>query len=250
LDDHVHIGTSGWHYRHWHGPFYPPKTRSSELLDFYSQRLCSVEINNSFYRLPSRETFEAWARGTPKHFLFAVKASRFITHNKKLKDPEQPIERLASSACGLGKKLAVILFQLPPHWRMNVSRLEAFLLALPNQWRYAFEFREPSWFHEETYAVLRRHNAAFCVYQLAGQQSPSLLTADFAYIRLHGPSEHKYAGSYSRVQLHRWAERIKEWRARGAKDVFIYFDNDQAGYAAVNAMALQELMSKGRRRAA
>lgn len=213
--------------------------RSEQMLDFYSQRLSTVEINNSFYRLPSKEAFHLWRQATPEQFLFAVKASRYITHLKKLRDPEQPLKKFMSRAMALGPKMGPILFQLPGGWRRDVARLDRFLQALPERLRCAFEFRDPSWFHPETYASLERHNAAFCVFDLGGQQSPKLMTASFAYLRLHGPEERKYCGRYTPSQLRGWLRCCNSWLEKGAEQVFVYFDNDQAGYAALNALELQ-----------
>jgi|SRR5579884_3587670 len=236
----IHIGTSGWHYKHWLGPFYPQGLPASKMLDFYLQSFDTVEINNSFYRLPSAETFEAWRKATPKNFVFAVKGSRFITHNKKLGDPEEPIERLFNSVDALKGKLGPILFQLPPMWKVNVPRLESFLRALPRRRQYAFEFRNETWNIAETYATLRRFNAAYCMFHLAGFQSPMEITANFTYIRLHGPGG-KYQGSYDDAALGQWAARIQDWRA-SLKDIYVYFDNDQAGYAVTDALRLKQLV--------
>ena len=212
------------------------------MLDFYIRYFDTVELNNSFYKLPSAETFRCWRESTPPGFCFAVKASRFITHNKKLKDPENALENFLPRAAALGDKLGPILFQLPPRWRVNVERLEAFLSVLPRRHPYAFEFREPSWHTPQVYEILRRHNAALCMFHLAGFQSPLELTADFTYLRLHGPGG-KYQGSYSPAQLEAWAERIRGW-AHELRAIYVYFDNDQAGHAAQNALALKELLSK------
>jgi len=245
----VRIGTSGWHYRHWRGPFYPPDMSSARMLDFYLRHFDTVELNNSFYRLPPIGCFDTWRKATPPGFCFAVKASRFLTHNKKLKDPENALENLLPRAEELKGKLGPILFQLPPRWGVNVERLEGLLHVLPKRHRYAFEFREISWLTDAVYRVLREHNAAFCIYELAGYHTPFDITADFAYVRLHGPGG-KYQGSYSDEALQAWAERITEWR-RKLKGVYVYFDNDQAGYAALNALTLKELVEKtsGRRAA-
>ncbi len=236
------VGTSGWHYPHWRGPFYPEQIASDRMLEFYAQRLATVEINNSFYRLPSRKTFRSWRQATPKQFLFAVKASRYITHMKKLKDPKPSLQRFLSCATGLGPKFGPILFQLPPRWRRDSGRLEDFLQALPRKRRCAFEFRDPSWLHPEIYRLLERHNAAFCVFDLAGEQSPRLLTANFGYVRLHGPTAWKYSGRYAQAQLREWLRCFEGWLKGGARQVFVYFDNDQAGYAALNALELQNMI--------
>jgi uncharacterized protein YecE (DUF72 family) len=239
----IWVGTSGWHYPHWRGPFYPQGFKNDRMLGFYAERFSAVEINNSFYRLPSEESFRRWRDTTPQEFRFAVKASRFITHMKRLKDPATAVERFLVSASGLGKKLSVILFQLPPRWGHNIPRLKTFLEMLPKQWRYAFEFRDPSWHKRDTYAVLERHGAAFCAFELAGQQSPKILTTTFAYIRLHGPGASKYGGRYSKRQLEAWFSYCNACLGKGATEVFVFFDNDEAGYAALNAQELKRMIA-------
>ena len=241
-DRQARIGTSGWHYRHWCGPFYPAETRSPGMLGFYLQHFDTVELNNSFYKLPTADAFRCWRESTPRNFLFAVKASRFITHMKKLSDPQSALENLLPRAGQLREKLGPILFQLPPHWGVNLERLDNFLSLLPREHQYAFEFREPSWHQAKVYELLRRHNAAFCTFELAGFQSPVEVTADFAYVRLHGPGG-KYQGSYSTRSLRGWAERIAGWR-RSLKNIYVYFDNDQAGYAAKNALTLKRMVAE------
>ena len=245
----IRIGTSGFHYKHWIGPFYPAKTPASKMLDFYLQHFDTVELNNSFYRLPTPEAFDRWREATPADFIFAVKASRFLTHNKKLKDPEQALDNLLPRAAHLGHKLGPILFQLPPRWRVNPERLENLLELLPRELRYTFEFRETSWITPQILSILKKFNAAFCIFELGGYHSPVHLTADFAYIRLHGPEAGKYQGSYSRERLREWADRIESW-AGDLKAVYVYFDNDQAGYAAANALTLKEMIQRNRRNAA
>ncbi len=207
----IRIGTSGYHYKHWVGPFYPQKTPASKMLEYYIQHFNTLELNNSFYRLPAISAFEDWRDSTPRDFVFAVKASRFITHNKKLKDPENAIDNILPRAEHLEKKLGPMLFQLPPRWKVNAGRLENLLAILPRQHRYAFEFRETSWMSPEINRILKKFNAAFCIYELAGYHSPLELTADFAYVRLHGPAEGKYQGSYSKARLAKWARQIDRW---------------------------------------
>ncbi|HZZ14545.1 MAG TPA: DUF72 domain-containing protein [Candidatus Sulfotelmatobacter sp.] len=239
----IRIGTSGFHYKHWVGPFYPAKTPAAKMLDFYLQHFDTVELNNSFYRLPTAEAFDAWREATPADFVFAVKASRFITHNKKLKDPEHALDNLLPRAAHLGPKLGPILFQLPPHWRVNPERLQTLLEILPRDLRYTFEFRELSWITPTIISILKKFNAAFCIYELAGYHSPLHITADFAYIRLHGPTSGKYQGSYSKEKLQQWARQIKAW-SNDLRAIYVYFDNDQAGYAAANAVALKKVISE------
>jgi uncharacterized protein YecE (DUF72 family) len=236
----VRIGTSGWHYKHWLGPFYPPDLRPKDMLSWYMKRFDTVELNNSFYHLPLSQTFATWRETTPSSFSFAVKGSRYITHRKKLNDPAPAVARFMEPVESLGAKLGPILFQLPPRWSCNVLRLEAFLASLPPSHRYTFEFRDPSWHDPAVYRVLSRHNAAFCLYELDGFESPHQLTADFVYVRLHGPGR-KYQGDYSSKQLGDWADRIERWRD-SLEAVYVYFDNDQAGYAAKNAAELKRLV--------
>lgn len=240
----IHIGTSGWHYAHWNGTFYPPKTSQKDYLNYYLRYFRTVEINNSFYRLPSPETFSIWRKAVPDDFIFAVKASRFITHMKKLKDPQQSLERFLHQVGFLEEKLGPVLFQLPPMWNMNYERLKNFIEVLPPYYRYTFEFRNTSWYNEQVYELLKQYNMAFCSYELAGHLSPMQLTADFVYVRLHGPGEGKYQGNYSDEALQGWARQAREWKAMG-KDVYIYFDNDEQGFAAFNARSLREKTDGG-----
>lgn len=236
----VRIGTSGWHYKHWLGRFYPEKLPVSKMLDHYRREFDTVEINSSFYRLPPESALREWREATPARFLFAVKGSRFLTHMKKLKDPEDGVAKFMERVEALGEKLGPILFQLPPWWRVNAERLEAFLRALPRGRRYAFELRNETWSNAEVYGILRRHNAALCIYDLAGVQSPEEITADFTYVRLHGPGG-PYQGSYSDEALRAWAARIRTWRRR-LRAVYVSFDNDQDAFAAANASALKHML--------
>ncbi|HEX3685160.1 MAG TPA: DUF72 domain-containing protein [Bryobacteraceae bacterium] len=237
----IRIGTSGWHYKHWLGNFYPLRTPASKMLAYYFERFDTVELNNSFYHLPKRPALESWRDSTPEGFCFAVKGSRFLTHMKKLKDPEPGLKRFFDAVEILGEKLGPILFQLPPNWELDLERLRIFVECLPEEHRYAFEFRNASWSEARTYELLARHNIAYCIFDLAGVQSPIEVTADLAYVRLHGPGG-KYQGSYSEEALQDWAKRIRQWR-RELKAVYVYFDNDQAGYAAANALRLKALLA-------
>ena len=236
----IRIGTSGWHYKHWLGRFYPERLPTSKMLNWYHQRFDTVEINNSFYRLPVENAVREWRSSTPGNFVFAVKGSRFLTHMKKLKDPQPGLEKFFARADLLGEKLGPILWQLPPNFDVNLERLETFLEALPATNRYAFELRNQTWHGEQVLRLLRKYNAAFCPFHLAGYQSPVELTADFTYIRLHGPGG-KYQGSYTDDDLKEWASKIKRWKSR-LKAVYVYFDNDDSGYAAHNALRLREMV--------
>ena len=239
MQGRVHVGTSGWHYKHWLGLFYPEKLPTKEMLNFYVQHFDTVELNNSFYHLPADSSFDSWRENTPRGFLFAVKGSRFITHMKKLKEPHTSTAKFFLAAERLGKKLGPILFQLPPRWRINVERLREFLASLPREHRYVFEFRDPSWHVPEVYEVLRRYNAAFCIYDFAGNPTPQEITANFTYLRFHGAN---YSGSYSAEQLRDWSQEIIEWR-RSLRDVYVYFNNDIGGHAIHNAKELLRLLS-------
>lgn len=236
----VRIGTSGWRYDHWRGPFYPEELPTGRWLNHYAQRFDAVEVNRTFYSLPDRSVLEGWAAGTPDGFMFAVKASRYLTHMKKLKDPDEPLANLLEVARGLGPKLGPLLFQLPPAWRADPGRLDAFLDAVPDDVRVAVETRDESWFDDRVLRVLADHGAAFCIWHLGGTLSPKEVTADLVYVRLHGPGD-SYEGRYDRRTLAGWAGAVCSWRDAG-RDVHCYFDNDQDGYAPVNARELAEMV--------
>jgi len=234
----IRIGTSGWHYRHWTGRFYPPGMDSDDWLAFYADAFDCVEINNSFYRLPTAETIDQWLARTPPEFVFTLKASRYITHMKKLHDCASPLAALLPLARRFGDRLAAVLFQLPPRWHVNQARLAEFLAILPPDLRYAVEFRDPSWHVESVYALLRDHGVAFCQYDLGGQRSPPVTTSDLVYLRLHGPRQ-AYAGSYAEGEIRAWARQLRAWDAQG-DDVYVFFDNDQDACAVQDARALRE----------
>jgi len=236
----AYIGTSGWHYKHWVGIFYPEKISPQEMFAFYAKHFHTVEINNSFYHLPEASTFISWRENSPKDFIFAVKASRFITHMKKLKAPKTSTDKFFVRVEKLERKLGPILFQLPPGWNLNLERFAAFLETLPNEHRYTFEFRNQSWLVKEVLDLLSKHNAAFCIYDLAGFETPPHVTADFVYVRLHGPGG-KYQGDYPMSKLRRWATHARKWIREG-RDTFVYFDNDQQAFAVKNAQELMKLI--------
>ncbi len=234
----IWIGTSGWVYRHWKGRFYPENITTKKWLDYYAGRFASVELNNSFYHLPETRTLKNWKTTVPDSFLFSVKASRYFTHMKKLKVTRGSVRQFFSRMKALNGKMGPVLFQLPPKWKPNPERLEAFLKILPKQYRYTFEFRNTGWFSKEIKKILEKYKAAFCIYELAGQCSPEWTTAHFVYVRLHGPGN-KYQGDYDGQTLSRWARRIRAWHKQ-RKDVYLYFDNDDSAYAALNAETLQK----------
>lgn len=237
----VRIGTSGWHYKHWVGPFYPERTPAKKFLSYYGTRFRAAEVNNTFYSLPSTETLAGWRDETPEGFVFACKASRYITHMKKLKAPEQSTARFFDTVAALGSRLGPVLFQLPPNWSPNAERLESFLDGLPGGHRYAFEFRDERWFDDDVLEALRRHHAACVAYDFAGETRRPEATADFDYVRLHGPSE-AYQGRYDDKELDIWASWIGE-RLEAGHDVYCYFDNDEAGHAANDALRLGERLN-------
>jgi uncharacterized protein YecE (DUF72 family) len=236
----IRIGTSGWHYAHWHGPFYPEDLPRERELAYYAERFGSVEVNNSFYQLPADTSVRTWLDTVGPDFRFALKGSRYVTHMKKLKDPVQSLEKFLATAGSFGDRLGPLLFQLPPNWKPNLERLREFLEALPDGRRCTMEFRDERWFLDEVFQALREHNVAWCVYELAGAHSPREVTADFVYVRLHGPGD-AYQGSYDDKTLSGWAGAMSAWAASG-KDVYCYFDNDEHGYAAQNALRLQEML--------
>jgi uncharacterized protein YecE (DUF72 family) len=237
----VFAGTSGFHYNHWIGKFYPSDLRKSDWLNYYVRYFNTLELNNSFYNLPKPENFDKWRKSVPEGFVFSVKGSRFITHQKKLKDCAEALDRLLDNCSWLHEKLGPVLFQLPPGWNYNEERFEEFLSLLPVDIRFTFEFRNSSWYNDRVYELLYKKNIAFCIYELEYHKSPEEITADFIYIRLHGPAS-KYAGSYSDEVLDEWAGKIRNWVVKG-KDVYIYFDNDQNAYAALNAITLKKNLS-------
>lgn len=230
------IGTSGWHYRHWVGSYYPPDTPPRAFLEHYLRDFRTVEINNSFYRLPSPDTLALWRDAVPGRFRFSVKASRFITHNKKLKEAGGSFRLFFDRIRVLGPRLGPVLFQLPPRWRYNGARLGEFLAALPEGPRYVFEFRDRDWYRDEAFALLNRFGAGFCIHDMPDSASPAVVTGKLAYVRFHGPAG-KYQGSYADRDLARWAARMREWASRRIP-VYAYFNNDIGGFAPRNAKTL------------
>jgi uncharacterized protein YecE (DUF72 family) len=227
------IGTSGWQYRDWRGVLYPPDVPTSRWLEHYARSFPTVEANSPFYRLPERETFARWAASTPASFVFAVKASRFLTHVKRLRDPEEPVARLLEHAGGLGPKLGPVLLQLPPTLAVDVPRLEATLAAFPRSVRVAFEARHDSWHTAAVYEALAARDCALCLWDRRGRHGPLLRTATWCYVRLH-EGRATPSPCYGRRALTTWAERVAEhWGARA--DGFVFFNNDHRGCAVRDA---------------
>jgi uncharacterized protein YecE (DUF72 family) len=235
----IRIGTSGWVYPHWREIFYPAELSQKDWFGFYADRFDTVEINNTFYRLPAETAFAKWRVQAPPGFLYAVKASRFLTHLKKLKDPEQPLQTFIEHAALLGGTLGPILYQLPPRWRANLPRLADFLALLPKDYAHVIEFRDPSWLIDEVFQLMERYRVSHCMHDMAPLQVPCRVTADPVYIRLHGDPAH--GGDYQPATLDTWARRIDDWQHQGL-DIFVYFNNDSNGYAINNARELKNIL--------
>jgi uncharacterized protein YecE (DUF72 family) len=235
----VFIGTSGWNYDHWKGSFYPDKLPKAGWLKYYAQVFSSIEVNATFYRQMKESTFTKWRQDTPEGFIWAVKASRFITHIQKLHDVKEPVERFFGSVSPLEEKLGPVLFQIPPSLHYDRPLLEEFCSLLPAGRRCTMEVRHESWTNKEALSIMKKYGIAWCISDSAGRY-PYLeeLTSDFVYIRLHG-SEDLYASNYSEKELESWTAKI---RAFGV-DTYAYFDNDFMGYAPQNALRLKELLS-------
>jgi uncharacterized protein YecE (DUF72 family) len=237
---HARVGCSGWQYKHWKGDFYPAALPQTRWFEHYAAVFDTVEINNSFYRLPERATFAAWARRAPSGFEFAVKASRFLTHMKKLKDPEEPIDRLFSRMRALGTHLGPVLYQLPPGWKVDRERFAHFLTVLPRGARHVVEFREPSWYDDDIRGLMIKHRVALCLHDMPGSATGRERAGRFAYVRFHGATG-KYGGSYSDDRLRSWARWLNEQRDAGC-DVYAYFNNDVGGHAPRNALTLRGML--------
>lgn len=238
----IRIGTSGWHYAHWVGIFYPEQMKPRNFFEFYRRYFDTVEMNNPFYRMPTAATVDGWRSAAPDDFVFAVKANRSITHTHKLRGVDNQLATYFEAIQRLGPTLGPILFQLPPRWRVNVERLQEFLVGLPRRMHYVLEFREPSWFNNEIYRLLRQHHAALCIHDMGGNLTPVQITAPLIYVRFHGRSGH-YGGNYDDDSLNWWAAQMRRWSDEG-HDVYGYFNNDVNGYAPRNAYQLRQLLGQ------
>jgi len=245
----ISIGTSGWTYDGWRGPFYPSDIPKKEWLQFYASEFPTTEINGSFYRTPSLEAVRAWKEQTPPGFVFAWKASKFITHWKRLSEKsDNSIELLVTRLKALGRKTGPVLFQLPPQFTANRDRLAAFLKMLPKRYAYTFEFRHPSWYEPAILDVLRDRDVALCISDHHDAPSPWEVTASHVYVRGHGP-DGRYRDHYPDKTLQAWARKIRAWK-RQRRDVRVYFDNDQKSAAPVDAKRLMALLNgKAKKRA-
>lgn len=237
----VYCGISGWQYREFKGNFYPDSLPSSARLAYYADRFSTVEVNSTFYHFSRPSTFAKWYEQTPAGFTFSIKANRYFTHDNRLGDPDGRLPEFIGSAHTLKEKLGAILFQLPPSLKFDPERLEAFVAKLPDPklHRFVIEFRHPSWEADATYEILEAKNIATCAYDLRGYQNDVRLTANFGYIRLHGPEKLPYRGSYPEPTLDGWANRLEKWTASGM-EAYLYFDNTMTADAVPNAQAIIE----------
>lgn len=235
----IRIGCSGWQYKHWSGDFYPAAVRERDWLPHYVRTFDTVELNNSFYRLPSGQAFARWRERTPAGFLFAVKASRYLTHLKKLKDPADPLARFFDAARELGPKLGPILYQLPPRFPLNLERLHTFLDALPLGYRHVMEFRDPTWYAPAALDLMQASGVALCLHDMTGSATDRVRVGPFVYVRFHGVT--RYGGRYDDESLASWAEWLGAEHAAG-RDVFAYFNNDVGGHAPRDALHLRRMV--------
>ena len=238
----VYIGTSGWTYDGWRGPFYPNDVPKRDWLRWYATQFSATEINGSFYRTPSLHAVKAWREHTPDDFRFAWKASKFITHWKRLSEKsDNSIALMVTRLKVLGPKLGPVLFQLPPQFKPNRERLASFLKMLPKRYAYTFEFRDPGWYEEPILDVLRDRNVALCLSDHHDAPAPWEVTSSLVYVRGHGPGG-RYRDRYSAETLKDWARHMRKWRKQG-REVYCFFDNDQKSAAPKDAAALAELLS-------
>jgi len=239
----LRIGCSGWSYSDWRGPVYPADAPTTSWFARYSELFDTVEINNTFYRLPNPTTVEGWAAQAPPGFVYSVKVGQFASHRMKLRDPNRWLANHLDRARRLGAHLGPNLVQLPPRWRRDVGRLDEFLAAAPRDIRWVVEVRDASWLHDDVFACLERHHAALCIHDLLPRH-PWLLTTDWTYVRFHGPHaiDHRYHGRYGGRRLWRVADRLDAWLADGV-DVFGYFNNDFHGDAVLDAQWLRDRLN-------
>jgi uncharacterized protein YecE (DUF72 family) len=238
----VRVGTSGWEYRHWKGRFYPTGLPKDRWLEHYVQHFDTVELNNSFYRLPAAETFTAWRDRLPDGFAMAVKASRYLTHLKRLRDPDEPLRRFWSRARRLDDHLGPVLYQLPPRWHRNPERLAEFLDAVPRDVPQAMEFRDSTWYHPTTEALLRAAGVGLCLHDMAGSACAGPPVGPIVYLRFHGTAG-RYQGGYPTQRLVAIAERLAGW-ARDGLACWVYFNNDPEAHAVRDALRLREYLAR------
>ena len=236
----IHVGCSGWVYKHWRGILYPEGLPQRRWFERYAEEFDTVEINASFYRVPLGSTFEGWRDKAPPGFRYAVKVNRFVTHMKKLLDCEEEVDRFISLARQLGDKLGPLLYQLPPSLRRNLERLDAFLGRLPGDLEHVVEFRHKSWYDEEVLAALDKHHVGFVTHDMKGLVSPRWASGKAAYVRFHGAGG-KYWGRYSDDALLEWTDWVLEQASVG-RSVWCYFNNDIHGHAIDDARTLKSMV--------
>ena len=241
----IRIGCSGWQYKHWRERFYPEGLPQTRWFAFYADHFDTVEINSSFYHLPKASTFEKWRDQAPPGFCYAVKANKFITQAKKLNECEEPLDRMMAATRHMGDRLGPMLYQLPPSLGINLQRLESFLRLVPADVTNVFEFRHKSWYVPETYALIDRYGASFCIHDMPGSASERVAVGPAVYIRFHG-GEGKYWGRYSDERLLGWADWIVE-QARGGRRCWCYFNNDIDAHAIRDAQTLRSMVGQLRR---
>ncbi len=240
LSEKIRVGTSGFYYPHWKEVFYPAELSKSRYFEYYMKEFDTVELNSTFYHLPKAKTVTHWEEETPEHFLFALKASRQITHYHKLKDVKDPLYLFLHLVKPLKRKIAAILFQLPPSLHKDTELLSDFLQLLPSGYRYAIEFRHESWQDEKTDTILKAYNVARCLHDFNKVKIDPQMTADFTYLRLHGPDGH-YGGSYDDTTLKTYAQMLMEMAHR-QKHLFVYFNNDTERNAVTDAQRLRRFV--------
>jgi uncharacterized protein YecE (DUF72 family) len=240
--DRVHVGCSGWVYRHWKGGFYPAELPQKRWFEHYARDFDTVEINASFYRVPLVSTFDGWREKAPPGFRYAVKANRFMTHMKKLIDCEVPLAEFIELARRLGPTLGPILYQLPPSLHLDLARLKAFLKRLPPDLEHVVEFRHKSWYEEDVLALLDQYGCGFVAHDLKGLKSPRWASGRTAYVRFHGAGG-KYWGRYSDEALLEWTDWIAE-QSRRCRTCWCYFNNDIHGHAIDDARTLKSMVGQ------
>jgi uncharacterized protein YecE (DUF72 family) len=233
------VGCSGWSYPHWRHVFYPDGLPQSRWFQHYASVFDTVELNGTFYGLPSERTVDSWHKQAPPGFRFSAKASRLITHFRRLKGTDDALERYLTRMRRLGDRLGPILYQLAPNLEKDIPLLRDFLDLLPGDLTHVFEFRNEGWWTKDVFRLLHDHDAAFCVYDMGKTETPVIATSSDFYVRFHGPSS-GYAGGYSQAALSKWAARIKD--LRGVQTAWVYFNNDTAGHAPKDAQRLHDLL--------
>lgn len=237
----IRVGCSGWNYRDWRGRFYPDDLPASGWFAYYAQHFDTVEINNTFYRLPEEDVFREWRRQAPEDFLYAIKASRYLTHMKKLKDAAGPLDRITTRVRLLEQHCGPILYQLPPRWRYNRERIITFLDLLPRDLTHVLELRDESWYNDGLFELLEERGISYCAHDMQGLPPLKRAIGPIAYARFHGTTG-RYTGSYGRERLAPWCDWLGEELDAG-REIYAYFNNDYEARAIGDAMLLREMLS-------